>query len=135
MANDAGRGVCGKASDSRRHFIGRPPIIAIEHRYDFALALRECMIKSGCLATIGFAKDANVGREFGKDFRCAIGGTVIDYKNFAIIGGKILRQDASDRLFDEALVVIGVNQYADKRSCHSVISDFVRTTSTGKLGV
>ena len=81
------------------------------------------MIEGGSLASVGLSKNANARGEFGNNFGSAVGGTVVDDKNFAMGCRIILRQSAGDRFFDEALVIVGVNQDADKGFYHSGITE------------
>src|SRR5262249_7489667 len=104
----------------------RPPIVAVQEGDDFASALRDAMIKSRSLTTIGFAKYPDLGSESTQNLWGTVGRTIVHNEDFTLGNGKILCQGACDRLFDEALMVIRINQYADEDSCHSVISTIRR---------
>lgn len=123
VANHANGGMLFEGGSDERELVGRPPIVAIESADDFAAALRDAMVECGSLARVGLSKNANMRREPGKNFRSAVGGPVIDDENFAVACGIILRQGARDGFVDEALVIVGVNQDADKGSYHSGITE------------
>jgi len=67
------------------------------------------------LTAIALAKDL----EPGEDFWSALGGIVGDNDIFAI-GGVILGEDAVKGLFDEAFVIVSVDENADERLWHEV---------------
>src|SRR5260370_33959362 len=54
--------------------------------------------------------------EFLHDFRRAIRRAIVHNDDFTLRRRKVLLQHAHDRLLDQALVVVRVNQYADKTS-------------------
>ncbi len=51
-------------------------------------------------------------RKSSHNFRGAIRRTVIDYKYFAFGDREVLRDDAVDRLLDQTLVIVRVDEYA-----------------------
>ena len=122
-------------SHSLRHLhqlIGRPPIIAVQERNNFPIAFRDALIERRCLPAIFLAQQPHAGLEFLHDFRRAIRRAVIDDNNLTLRRRKILLQDAHDRLFDEALVVVGVNQYADKTSRQLQLSKILQSRFCAK---
>ena len=103
-------------------FSSLPPVIAIKKYDDLTPAFGDREIKCRGLAPIRFVKDANLRSKLGEEFRRAVRRTVVDDHNLPVTGGKILIQGACDGLFDEGFMVVGVYDYADKRSRHSAIS-------------
>jgi hypothetical protein len=118
VANEANFLVRGHDVCDARQFIGDPPIVRIEESNQFAPALRNAVIKSRSLTAIGFVKNTDLGTEFGEDFGGAVPGAVVHHQNFPLGGGEILSQHALNRFFDEAFVVVGIDQYADERRGH-----------------
>ena len=99
-------------------FILRPPIVAIEESDDFAAAFGNAVVEGGGLAAVWLAQDADLRLKFTQNFRGAVRGAVVYNQDFAVGRGKILCQHALHRFFNEAFVVIGIDQYADKRCRH-----------------
>jgi hypothetical protein len=96
-------------------FSRQPIIVAIQKRKDVTVALWNGCIESRGLPTIGFTDVTDVRLEFADDFSGGIGRTIIDHDNFALVGRKILFEYAHDGLFDEAFVIVRVDEYAANR--------------------
>ena len=69
---------------------------------------------------VGFPKDARLILEFTQDFGSAIRRPVIDNQNLTLRSGIVLSKHTLDGGFDEALVVVGVDQNAYKWCRHAV---------------
>jgi len=91
-----------------------PPVVAIEKRDDFAAAFRNAGIESGSLAAVLLSDQADARFEAADDFRCMVGRAVVHDDDFKLLPRKILLQNTAESLFNEALVVVGVNQNAEK---------------------
>jgi len=63
-----------------------------------------------------------VWHKLTNNFRCTVGRAIVDHKDFPFVRGKILLQNADDRLLNEAFVIIGVDQYTYERSGQSLPS-------------
>src|SRR6266446_664872 len=96
-----------------------PPVVAIQKCDNLAFAFRNTGIKGRGLSAILFTQQPHARLEFLHDFRCAIRRTVIDDNDFALGLRKVLLQHTNHRLLDEALVVVRVNENADKTSRQS----------------
>src|SRR5206468_657626 len=96
-----------------------PPIVTVQKRHDLATALRNAHIESGSLTAVRLTYHSQPRLEFAYDFWRAISRSVIHHDNFPVRRGKILLQHAYNRLLNEPLVVIGVDQDADEGLCHS----------------
>src|SRR5690349_17914036 len=112
-----------------------PPIVAVEEGEDFAAAFRNAGVEGGRLAAVFLAQQPHEGFKLSHDFRGAVRGAVVYYKDLAVGGGEILLEHADNRFFDEALVVIRVNQYADKRFSQVTSSTFGGGSRFGFCGV
>jgi len=91
-----------------------PPVIAIEKRDDFAAASWNTGVESGSLASVLLSDQADARFEAADDFRCTVGRAVVHHHDFKLLLRKILFQNTAQSLFNEALVVVGVNQNAQK---------------------
>ena len=80
--------------------------------------MRNCKVKSTGLAAIRFTQNFGVRLEAAKNFRRAVGRTVINHDDFSRFDRIVLRQNTGKRFFDEALVIVGINQYANKWCGH-----------------
>jgi len=89
-----------------------PPVIAIEECNDLALALRNREIEGAGLTAVLFPKDAEAWFESAENFGSLVRGAVIHREDFDITHEEILFEDADNRLLDEFLVVVRVNQNA-----------------------
>lgn len=112
-----GRVICDCAPDFAQ-FLWRPPVVTVKERDPLPAAFGDTVIEGAGLATIGFTENANVRLELLKDLRRAVRGAVVYHQDLAVGGRKILGKDAVHGFFDEALVIVGVDQYADERSRH-----------------
>lgn len=115
VAHGAGARIFFEGGDDGGNFGGRPPVVAVEEGEDFAAGFGDADIESGDLAAVFLANVADAWQERADDFRCAVGGTVVDDDNFHLIDGKVLIQNALERLGYEAFMVIGVDEDGDKR--------------------
>src|SRR6266851_2317047 len=100
-----------------RELFSFPPVVAIQKCDNLALAFRNARIKRRGLPAILFAQQSHTRLKFFHDFRRAIRRAIVHNDDFTIRRRKILLQHAHDRLLDEALVVIRINQYAGKTLC------------------
>jgi hypothetical protein len=48
------------------------------------------------------------------DFRSAVRGTIVHYDDLETIRWIVLVEHAAEGLFDEALVIVGINKHAEK---------------------
>ena len=65
-------------------FLRRPPIVAIQERNDFTLALRNAGVERRCLPTICLADQTHSRFKLQDDFRSAIGRTIIHDEDFNV---------------------------------------------------
>src|SRR5580765_4434914 len=94
-------------SDSRE-LVSRPPIVAIQKRYDLAMALRNAGIKRRCLAAIRLAQQANLRFEPTHDIRRAICGAIVYNDNLSLRRREILLQHTNNRFFYESFLIVGI---------------------------
>src|SRR5215469_10282751 len=103
----------------RRQLAPGPPIVAVQERNNLSAALRNSCVKRRCLPAVRFAQQAHLGLKLLYYFWRTVGRTIVHHENLPFGRWKVLFQHAYDRLLDKPLVVVGVDQYADKRHCQA----------------
>jgi len=79
---------CENAATTSFQLAGGPPVVAIEERYDLALAFRNACIEGGGLTSVGFADQADLRGKFGDDLRGTILRAVVHHEDFAVRTGE-----------------------------------------------
>src|SRR5258708_21675582 len=102
---------------AHREVFSFPAVVAIQKGDKPAVEFRNARMKRRGLPAILFAQQSHTRLKFFHDFRRAIRRAIVHNDDFTIRRRKILLQHAHDRLLDEALVVIRINQYAGKTLC------------------
>ena len=119
MTEHAERPVSGKSPSDAPQFSLCPPIIAVEKHDDLAAALGNAGVEGGGLAAVFLADQADARFELANDFRRAVGRTVIHNDDFKLILRVVLVEHAAESLFDEALMVVGVDKNAEEHDCEN----------------
>jgi len=114
VANHAGRGVGRKSVGNFLQFALGPPVVAIEKNDDVAAAFGNSSVEGGSLATVFLADKADVWFKLADDFWSFVSGTVVHHDDFKLLAGKLLVEHTAQRLFNEAFVIIRIDEYAEK---------------------
>src|SRR4029077_6722473 len=89
-----------------------PPVVPIQERDNLTFTFRNASVERRSLTAIFLTQQPHMWLEFFHDFRRAVRRAIIHYDDFPVRRWKILLQHAHDRLLDEALVVVRIDQYA-----------------------
>ena len=118
--------------------VGSPGVVAVEKGDQLAAAFRDAVVEGAGLSTVGFTEDTDLRGKLGENLRSAVRGAVIHNQNLALGGGKILCQHTLYGFFDVALVIVRVDQYAEKWCSHETrgalpVTDSSMPQRKGKL--
>src|SRR6266567_4819908 len=114
MAHNSHGRVPGHCLRHACQLIWSPPIVAIQESDNLALTLRDTRVERRRLSAILLTQQTYVRLEFLNNFRCAVRRAVVHNNDFAVGSRKIMLQHAHNRLLNESLVVISVDQNAGK---------------------
>ena len=92
----------------------RPLVIAIEKNNNVAAARRDTYIEGGGLPAVFLANKPDARCELTDDVGGPVGRAIVHNDDFELLVREVLTQDATQRLFNEAFVVVGVDENAEK---------------------